>query len=108
VATISVSSDGRHIDRRSSPKAVTASGSLMDSLSELRALGLELPSLAYVIGAVVFGLIGLVAFRYGRKTRQGRILWLGVALMLYPYVISSTALLYAIGLALCAAIWLSR
>jgi hypothetical protein len=53
-------------------------------------------------------LIGLVAFRYGRKTRQGRILWLGVALMLYPYAISSTALLYAIGIALCAAIWLSR
>jgi hypothetical protein len=80
----------------------------MDPLSELQALGLELPSLAYVIGAIVFGLIGFVAFRIGRKSKQGRMVWLGVALMLYPYAISSTALLYAIGLALCAAIWLSR
>jgi hypothetical protein len=80
----------------------------MDLLTELRALGLELPSLPYVIGAIVFGLIGFIAFRIGRKTRQGRTLWLGVALMLYPYAISNTALLYAMGLALCAAIWLSR
>jgi hypothetical protein len=80
----------------------------MDPLSELQVLGLELPSLAYVIGAIVFGLIGFVAFRIGRKTRHGPTLWLGVALMLYPCAISNTALLYAIGLALCAAIWLSR
>jgi hypothetical protein len=80
----------------------------MDSFSELQALGLELPSLAYVFGAIVFGLIGFVAFRIGRKNKHGRTLWLGVALMLYPYLISSTAMLYAIGVALCVAIWLSR
>jgi hypothetical protein len=29
-------------------------------------------------------------------------LWLGVALMFYPYAVSGTVALYAVGLALCA------
>jgi hypothetical protein len=39
----------------------------MDPLSDLQALGLELPSLAFVIGAIAFGLIGLVAFESGAR-----------------------------------------
>jgi hypothetical protein len=34
--------------------------------------------------------------------------WLGVALMLYPYVISQTWLLYGVGTALCAGLVLDR
>jgi hypothetical protein len=33
---------------------------------------------------------------------------MGVALMLYPYVISETWLLYLVGAALCAALYLDR
>jgi hypothetical protein len=33
---------------------------------------------------------------------------LGVALMLYPYAVGSTWLLYLVGCALCAAIWWIR
>jgi hypothetical protein len=40
----------------------------MDELKSLESLGLVLPSPAYVLGAIVFGLIGWVAFRRGRKT----------------------------------------
>ena len=80
----------------------------MDELSALRALGLELPSPAYIVGAIVFGLLGWVAFRHGRTSGRRRTRWLGVALMLYPYAISRTWLLYVVGLALCGAIWLDR
>jgi len=80
----------------------------MDELAALQSLGWVLPSPAYIVGAVVFGLVGLVAWRRGRKLERPRTLWLGVALMLYPYVVSATWLLYAVGLALCAGVWLDR
>jgi hypothetical protein len=73
----------------------------MNELAALQSLGLELPSPTYLVGAVVFGLVGLFAWRRGRKLKQPWSLWLGVALMLYPYAISSTWLLYVVGAALC-------
>ena len=80
----------------------------MDELKTLQSLGLELPSPAYIFGAIVFGLVGLVAFRRGRKLARPRTLWLGVALMLYPYLVSNTWLMYAVGVALCAGVVLDR
>jgi hypothetical protein len=80
----------------------------MNEIATLRSLGLSLPSPAYIFGAIVFGLLGIAAFRYGRKSGRPRTLWLGVALMVYPYAISSTWLLYAVGAALCAGIVLDR
>ena len=80
----------------------------MDELSALKSFGLERPSPAYLMGAIVFGLIGWAAFRRGRKTGRRQTLWLGVALMAYPYAVSRTWLLYAVGLVLCAALWAER
>ena len=80
----------------------------MNTLSELQAMGLELPSPAYIFGALLFGLIGLLAFRHGRRSERRVTLWLGVALMLYPYAVSNTGMLYGVGLALCAGIYLDR
>jgi hypothetical protein len=80
----------------------------MDVLSTLQALGIELPTPAYIFGAIVFGLVGLAAFRSGRKTGRRLTLWLGVALMVYPYVVSPTWLLYAVGAALCAGVYFDR
>jgi hypothetical protein len=76
----------------------------MDTLSAMKSLGLELPSPTYIFGAVVFGLLGWAAFRFGRKRGRKLTLWLGVALMLYPYVVTNTVLMYAVGAAMCAGI----
>ena len=76
----------------------------MDELKNLQSLGLVLPSPAYLLGALVFGLIGYVAFRRGRKTSTAALTWIGVALMIYPYAVSQTWLLWTVGVALCA--WL--
>ena len=66
------------------------------------------PTPAYLFGAIVFGLAGMAAFRYGRKSGQARPVWIGVALMVFPYLVSSTAWLYVIGAALCAALFIAR
>ena len=78
----------------------------MNELSSLQALGLELPSPAYLLGAILFGLVGLAALRSGRRSGRRRTLWSGVALMVYPYAVSQTWLLYAVGAALCAGIYI--
>jgi hypothetical protein len=67
-----------------------------------------LPSPAWIFGTVLFGLLGLAAWRYGKVIEHPRIRWLGVALMFYPYVVGSTWLLYAVGMAICCAIWWDR
>jgi hypothetical protein len=80
----------------------------LDPLGTLQSLGFAWPSPAYIFGAVVFGLVGFAAFRYGRKAGKPVTLWLGVALMLYPYAVSRTWLMYAVGVALCAGLFFDR
>jgi hypothetical protein len=70
----------------------------------LQSFGIEVPSVAYIVGALLFGVIGLIAWRHGRRARRPAPKWLGVALMLYPYVTPQTWLMYLVGAALC--VWL--
>jgi len=75
----------------------------------LEELGLTLPTPAYLIGVLLFGVIGIVVFVAGRRRRKPKVKWLGLALMLYPYVVWGTVPLYAIGTLLClATIWFWR
>ena len=80
----------------------------MDELKTLESLGLTLPSPAYIFAAILFGIIGYAAYRYGKKNSLGIPKWLGVALMLYPYAISETWQLYVIGGGLCVALYIYR
>lgn len=76
----------------------------MDELNPLASSRLVLPSPAYLAGAILFGILGYVAFRRARRTSNASLTWTGVALMLYPYAVSQTWLLWAVGAGLCA--WL--
>jgi chromate transport protein ChrA len=80
----------------------------MDSLQDFQSLGLTLPSPAYILGAIVFGIIGFAAYRYGKKAQRTTTKWIGIALMLYPYTVSQTWLLYVAGTALCAGLFFER
>lgn len=80
----------------------------MDSLQTLQSLGISLPSPAYIIGTVLFGLIGIAVYRYGKRVGRPRSKWLGVALMLYPYAIPQTWSLYVVGVALCVGVFIDR
>ena len=77
----------------------------MDSLEALDALGFTLPSPAYLVGLVLFGIIGYAGYRYGKRAELPAAKWIGVALMLYPYLVSGTWLLYIVGTALCVALY---
>jgi hypothetical protein len=56
----------------------------MDEIKNLESLGLVLPSPLYIVGAILFGIVGYIAFKRGRKTTAPALSWTGVALMLYP------------------------
>jgi hypothetical protein len=80
----------------------------MDDLKTLESMGFTLPGPAYLIGAILFGIIGFAAYRYGKKASLDTTKWIGIALMLFPYVISETWLLYAVGAGLCIGLYISR
>jgi hypothetical protein len=80
----------------------------MDDLNSLASLGLTLPSPAYLFGLILFGLIGFAAFRYGAKAALNKPKWIGIGMMLYPYAVSQTWQLYAIGSGLCVALYIYR
>ena len=52
---------------------------------------------ANLFGQILFGAIGLAAFVYGKKQSSFKTMLLAVAIMGFPYVVSETWLLYAIG-----------
>jgi hypothetical protein len=81
---------------------------VMELIDTLRELGIEMPSAAYLIGVLLFSVVGMVAFWKGRKLRRPRVKWLGLTLMLYSYVVWSTAGVYVVGVGLCIALWVYR
>lgn len=80
----------------------------MNNLEVLQSAGLQLPSPAYLFGAILFGIIGYAAYRYGKKAELPYPKWIGVALMLYPYAISRTWMLYLVGGGLCVLLYIFR
>lgn len=65
-------------------------------------------SMASIIGGILFGGIGFVAFVYGKKLSLFKTMIIGIALMVYPYFFSNTMAMYGIGLALTAALYIFR
>ena len=67
-----------------------------------------MPGFSILFAGLLFGTVGLAAFVYGKKNASWRPMVIGVALMVYPYFIEQTWLLYGVGVALCAALFLWR
>ncbi|MCC7407835.1 MAG: hypothetical protein IT442_07165 [Phycisphaeraceae bacterium] len=67
-----------------------------------------MPSTSALIAMILFSVIGMAAFTYGKKQAAWQSMVLGVALMCYPYFVSTTWLLYGIGTALTAALFVFR
>lgn len=53
-----------------------------------------------LLWGLVFGSVGLGFFIYGRKQKRAVPLLCGLALMIFPYFVSNTVLLVALGLVL--------
>ncbi len=54
-------------------------------------------SVLNVVANLVFGSIGFVAFIYGKKQSLWSIMFIGLGLMVFPYFIGNTAILFAAG-----------
>jgi len=67
-----------------------------------------MPSFANLFAGILFGAVGFAAFMYGKKSASWKPMTIGVILMVYPYFIEKTWLLYAIGVALCVGIFVWR
>jgi hypothetical protein len=63
---------------------------------------------ANLIGGLIFGSIGFVAFIYGKRMNLWRPMFLGLALMVYPYFVSNDIALWAAGVVGSAALWFVR
>lgn len=53
-----------------------------------------------LLGSLIFSLIGMMAFAWGKRKTEFRPLIIGLVLMGYPYFITETWLLYAVGVVL--------
>lgn len=61
-----------------------------------------------LLGGLVFGTIGFVAFMCGKRQANVKMLSIGAVLMVYPYFVADTLVLYAIGALLTASLFLVR
>jgi hypothetical protein len=63
---------------------------------------------ANIIAGLLFGSIGFVAFVYGKRMHVWKPMFLGIALMAYPYFVENDIALFAIGAVGTAALFLFR
>ena len=65
-------------------------------------------SFTNLMGGIIFGSIGLFAFMYGKKQASFRMMGIGIVLMAFPYFVSNTVAVYAIGVILTVVLYLFR
>lgn len=63
---------------------------------------------AWLLWGLLFGAIGLGCFIYGRKQRRAVPFVCGLGLMIFPYFVSSTLVMVAVGVALMLVCWFVR
>ena len=85
-----------------------ALSSLVETLDKGNPIGGMEFSWAKIFAYFIFGVIGFAAFVYGKKQQRWNPLFIGLGLMVYPYFVSGTFALYAIGMALTASLYFFR
>ena len=69
---------------------------------------MEMPSTANLFASILFSTVGFAAFVYGKKAMNWKPMAIGGVLMGYTYFVSATWLLYLLGVALSAALFVFR
>ncbi|VAW11630.1 hypothetical protein MNBD_BACTEROID05-981 [hydrothermal vent metagenome] len=65
-------------------------------------------SIGGLVAGLLFGSIGFIAFFYGKKRSEFRPLLIGIALMVYPYFLRQTIVLWIVGAGLTVALYFFR
>ena len=68
----------------------------------------SMPSPANLFALLIFSVTGCAVFRGASKQAYWRASGIGVALMVYPYFVERTWLLYAVGFGLCGLLYFFR
>lgn len=63
---------------------------------------------ANLLGGFIFGSIGFVAFIYGKRMNLWGPIFVGLALMIYPYFVNNDMVLWVAGIAGSASLWFVR
>lgn len=56
----------------------------------------------YIFAGIIFGIIGVIFFKEGKKRTSTELYFLGIGLMVFPYFISHDVLIWVVGAALTA------
>ncbi len=65
-------------------------------------------SAANIIGWTLFGLIGMGVFAYGKKVCSWKPMAIGAGLMVYPYFVTNTIVMWIVGVALTGCVFVFR
>lgn len=63
---------------------------------------------ANIAGGIIFGMLGFAAFIYGKKQSLWKPMTIGACLMISPYLVQSTPMLYLVGVLLTGSLFLFR
>ena len=58
-----------------------------------------------IAGNLLFSSVGFVAFAYGKKTMRYQVMGMGGVLMVFPYFVENTLLLWLVGMCLTGAMF---
>ena len=87
-------------------KQVNDASSLMPKGTEQGLMSQFTPGM--IITGAIFGAFGVYAFNRGRKRQDGILMAIGVALLVYPWLVTNLFLNVLIGVALSAAFYYKR
>jgi hypothetical protein len=65
-------------------------------------------SASQIIGGLIFGVVGLYLFRWGKRNQNFWHMILGMGLMIYPYFVTNDWLIWIVGFALSGLAWYLR
>ena len=65
-------------------------------------------NIPYLVLSLIFSSVGLGYFLFGKRQQEFLFLFAGLALMVYPYIVSGTWTMTAIGLVLSAGPFVAR
>ena len=71
-------------------------------------MNLESFSASSLLAGLIFGIIGFYLFRKGKKDTDFEVIFIGIALMVYPYFTSGARWDWGIGIGLCLIAYLRR
>jgi glucose uptake protein GlcU len=67
-------------------------------------MGLDLDfSVSSILAGIIFGIVGIYVYRHAKKNGNIIVVCLGIAMMVYPYIVSGDWLTWIVGFALCGA-----